>query len=94
MARGARRFRSHNAPRNDPHKYSMEQAASAGSQVMTLSFEAYELAVVRLGDRQEWILGMRQAIDLSSGGKVNEGKFEFEAKVARKEMEANYWRMQ
>ena len=72
----------------------MEQAASAGSQLMTLLFEAYKLTVVQPRDRQEWILGRRLAVDLSSGRKVNQGKFEFEAEVARKEMEAKYRRMQ
>ena len=71
----------------------MEQAASTGSQPMTLPFEAYELAVVQPRDLQEWISGMWRAVDLSSGGKVNEGMFEFEAEVARKEMEAKHRRM-
>ena len=36
---------------------------------------------------------MRRAVDLSSGGEVDEGKFESEAEVARKELEAKYMRM-
>ena len=36
---------------------------------------------------------MRRAVDLSSGGEVDEGKFESEAEVARKKMEAEYQRM-
>ena len=64
MARGARRIRSNNAPRNDPHKYSMEQAASAGRQLMTLPLKAYELAVVQPRDSQDWMSGMRRAVNL------------------------------
>ena len=60
---------------------------------MTLPLKAYKLAVVQTRASQEWISGMQQAIDLSSSGEVNEGKFESEAEVARKKMEAEYRRM-
>ena len=53
MARSGKGVRSidrgNSAPRNDPQKYSMEQAVSAGSQIMTLPLEIVQaVQVIRI----------------------------------------------
>ena len=53
--------------------------------------DCYELAVVQPRDRQEWISGIRRAVDLSSGGSLDAR--ETEAETARKELESKYMRM-
>jgi A-kinase anchor protein 13 len=52
-----------------------------------------ELGVVQPRDRQDWISGIRRAVDLSSGGSTMEGKLESEAETARKDLESKYMRM-
>merc|ERR1719430_852198 len=44
--------------------------------------ECYELGVMQPRDRQEWISGIRRAVDLSSGGAGDETQFESEAETA------------
>merc|ERR1719394_878893 len=55
--------------------------------------EMYELQVVQPRDRQDWIAGVRRAVDLSSGGPGEDGQFESEAEHARKQLEAKYMKM-
>jgi len=55
--------------------------------------QCYELGVVQPRDRGDWISGIRRAVDLSSGGQLDQGTFESEAETARKELEAKYMRM-
>ena len=38
----------------------------------------YELAVVQPRDRQDWINGIRRAVDLSGGGSLAESSLEIE----------------
>ena len=56
--------------------------------------EMYEVQVVQPRDRQDWIAGVRRAVDLSAGapGEDN-GGFETEAEQARKQLEAKYMKM-
>ena len=55
--------------------------------------EMYELQVVQPRDRQDWINGVRRAVDLSTGGPGEEAQFETEAEQARKQLEAKYMKM-
>lgn len=55
--------------------------------------EMYELQVVQPRDRQDWINGVRRAVDLSTGGPGEETQFETEAEQARKQLEAKYMKM-
>ena len=53
----------------------------------------YEVQVVQPRDRQDWIAGVRRAVDLSAGGPGEDGQFETEAERARKQLEAKYMKM-
>ena len=55
--------------------------------------EMYEVQVVQPRDRQDWIAGVRRAVDLSAGGPGEDGQFETEAERARKQLEAKYMKM-
>ena len=55
--------------------------------------EMYELQVVQPRDRQDWIAGVRRAVDLSAGGPGEDGQFESEAEHARKQLESKYMKM-
>ena len=55
--------------------------------------EMYEVQVVQPRDRQDWIGGVRRAVDLSAGGPGEDGQFETEAERARKQLEAKYMKM-
>ena len=51
------------------------------------------MQVVQPRDRQDWIAGVRRAVDLSAGGAGEDGQFETEAERARKQLEAKYMKM-
>lgn len=55
--------------------------------------EMYEFQVVQPRDRQDWIAGIRRAVDLSTGGPGEDSQFESEAEQARKQLEAKYMKM-
>jgi len=55
--------------------------------------EINEILVAQPRDRQEWIAGIRRAVDMSVGGPVEESEFETESQKAKKQLEAKYMRL-
>jgi len=55
--------------------------------------EIYELSIAQPRDRQEWISGIRRAVDMSVGVPGEDSAFESESQQAKKQLEAKYMRL-
>eukprot|EP00088_Acartia_fossae_P033899 TRINITY_DN3477_c0_g1_i9.p1 TRINITY_DN3477_c0_g1~~TRINITY_DN3477_c0_g1_i9.p1 ORF type:complete len:1159 (+),score=471.85 TRINITY_DN3477_c0_g1_i9:327-3803(+) len=55
--------------------------------------DVYEVAIMQPRDRQDWINGIRRAVDMSGGGSLAESSLEIEMEKARRILDIKYMRM-
>jgi len=55
--------------------------------------EVYEISIVQPRDRQDWISGIRRAVDMSVGGSTDQSELESESQQAKKKLESKYMKL-